>query len=61
MSPDNAVTRRAPVAAEDTPAEWVPKVSLTSHWIPALRQAQGKLFAGMTAFTGPHEKSTSPK
>jgi hypothetical protein len=28
-------------------------MSLTSHWIPA--------FAGMTAFTGPHEKSTSPK
>jgi hypothetical protein len=28
-------------------------MGLTSQWIPA--------FAGMTAFTGPHEKSTSPK
>ena len=36
MSPDSAVTRRAPVAAEDTPAEWAPKKDLGGYIVAQL-------------------------
>jgi len=36
MSPDSAVTRRAPVAAEDTPAEWAPKKDLGGYIVAKL-------------------------